>query len=108
MNDLVKPTAGELDFSRFVYFRNINELELAELPADALRGVEDLEEAVGRARRALDGAPEVGERAEGEGDEARVEEERRKIAADRFREQIGHVRCLCGSDLRDATHKIRC
>ena len=46
MNDLVKPTAGELDFSRFVYFRNINELELAELPADALRGVEDLDELV--------------------------------------------------------------
>lgn len=46
MNDLVEPTAGELDFSRFVYFRNINELELAELPADALRGVEDLEDLV--------------------------------------------------------------
>ncbi|MEM9572798.1 MAG: DUF1150 family protein [Pseudomonadota bacterium] len=46
MNDLVKPTAGKLDFSRFVYFRNINELELAELPADALRGVEDLEDLV--------------------------------------------------------------
>jgi hypothetical protein len=46
MNDLEKPTAGELDFSRFVYFRNINELELAELPADALRGVEDLEDLV--------------------------------------------------------------
>ena len=46
MNDLVKPTAGELDFSRFVYFRNINELELAELPAAALRGVEDLEDLV--------------------------------------------------------------
>lgn len=46
MNDLVKPTAGELDFSRFVYFRNINELELAELPADALRGVEELEDLV--------------------------------------------------------------
>ncbi|MEM7328577.1 MAG: DUF1150 family protein [Pseudomonadota bacterium] len=46
MNDLVKPTAGELDFSRFVYFRNINELELAELPVDALRGVEDLEDLV--------------------------------------------------------------
>ena len=46
MNDLVKPTAGELDFSRFVYFRNINELELAELPADALRGVDDLEDLV--------------------------------------------------------------
>ncbi|MEM7637774.1 MAG: DUF1150 family protein [Pseudomonadota bacterium] len=46
MNDLVKPTAGELDFSRFVYFRNINELELAELPADALRGVEDLDDLV--------------------------------------------------------------
>jgi len=46
MNDLVKPTAGELDFSRFVYFRNINELELAELPADALQGVDDLEDLV--------------------------------------------------------------
>ncbi|MEO1553808.1 MAG: DUF1150 family protein [Pseudomonadota bacterium] len=46
MNDLVKPTAGEPDFSRFVYFRNINELELAELPADALRGVDDLEDLV--------------------------------------------------------------
>lgn len=46
MNDLVKPTAGELDFSRFVYFRNINELELAELPADALRGVDDLKDLV--------------------------------------------------------------
>ena len=46
MNDLAKPTAGDLDFSRFVYFRNINELELAELPADALRGVDDLEDLV--------------------------------------------------------------
>lgn len=46
MNDLVKPTAGELDFSRFVYFRNINELELAELPADALDGVDDLADLV--------------------------------------------------------------
>ena len=46
MNTLEKPTTGDLDFSRFVYFRNINELELAELPADALRGVDDLEELV--------------------------------------------------------------
>lgn len=46
MNDLEKPTTGEPDFSRFVYFRNINELELAELPADALRSVEDLEDLV--------------------------------------------------------------
>ncbi|MEM7460220.1 MAG: DUF1150 family protein [Pseudomonadota bacterium] len=46
MNDLEKPTAGELDFSRFVYFRNINELELAELPVDALRGVDDIEDLV--------------------------------------------------------------
>jgi len=46
MNDLAKPTDGELDFSRFVYFRNINELELAELPADALRGVDDLQDLV--------------------------------------------------------------
>ncbi|MEO1303940.1 MAG: DUF1150 family protein [Pseudomonadota bacterium] len=46
MNDQVKPTAGEHDFSRFVYFRNINELELAELPADALRGVNDIEDLV--------------------------------------------------------------
>lgn len=46
MNTLAKPTTGDLDFSRFVYFRNINELELAELPADALRGVDDLEELV--------------------------------------------------------------
>lgn len=46
MNNLEKPTTGELDFSRFVYFRNINELELAELPADALRGVDDLEDLV--------------------------------------------------------------
>mmetsp|Transcript_13530 Transcript_13530/g.17764 ORF Transcript_13530/g.17764 Transcript_13530/m.17764 type:complete len:81 (-) Transcript_13530:85-327(-) len=46
MNNLEKPTTGDLDFSRFVYFRNINELELAELPADALRGVDDLEELV--------------------------------------------------------------
>jgi hypothetical protein len=42
MNDLVKPTTGEADFSRFVYFRNINEQELADLPEDALSGVEDL------------------------------------------------------------------
>lgn len=46
MNDLEKPTTGEHDFSQFVYFRNINELDLAELPADALRGVDDLEELV--------------------------------------------------------------
>lgn len=46
MTTLEKPTTGDLDFSRFVYFRNINELELAELPADALRGVDDLEELV--------------------------------------------------------------
>ncbi|MEM9377177.1 MAG: DUF1150 family protein [Pseudomonadota bacterium] len=46
MNDLEKPTAGALDFSRFVYFRNINERELAELPEDALRGVEDLQDLV--------------------------------------------------------------
>ncbi len=46
MNDLIKPTTGDVDFSRFVYFRNINELELAELPADALRGVEDLDDLV--------------------------------------------------------------
>lgn len=46
MNTIAKPTTGDLDFSRFVYFRNINELELAELPADALRGVDDLEELV--------------------------------------------------------------
>ncbi|MEO1660676.1 MAG: DUF1150 family protein [Pseudomonadota bacterium] len=43
MNDLEKPTPGPLDFSQFVYFRNINERELAELPADALTGVDDLE-----------------------------------------------------------------
>ncbi|MEL7040511.1 MAG: DUF1150 family protein [Pseudomonadota bacterium] len=43
MNDLEKPTTGALDFSQFVYFRNINERELAELPEDALRGVEDLQ-----------------------------------------------------------------
>ena len=54
MNDLVKPTAGELDFSRFVYFRNINELELAELPADALRGVEDLEDLESEGYRVTD------------------------------------------------------
>lgn len=46
MNDQVKPTTGEHDFSRFVYFRNINELELAELPADALRGVNDIDDLV--------------------------------------------------------------
>jgi tRNA A37 threonylcarbamoyltransferase TsaD len=46
MTTLEKPTTGDLDFSRLVYFRNINELELAELPADALRGVDDLEELV--------------------------------------------------------------
>ena len=43
MNDLEKPTAGTPDFSQFVYFRNINERELAELPADALTGVDDLQ-----------------------------------------------------------------
>ena len=46
MNDLEKPTTGENDFSRFVYFRNINERELAELPADALSGVDDVDELV--------------------------------------------------------------
>lgn len=46
MNDLTKPTPGELDFSRFVYFRNINERELAELPPEALRSVSDLDELV--------------------------------------------------------------
>ena len=46
MNDLEKPTTGEPDFSRFVYFRNINERELAELPDDALNGVDDLNELV--------------------------------------------------------------
>lgn len=46
MNELEKPTTGELDFSRFVYFRNINERELAELPADALNGVDDLDNLV--------------------------------------------------------------
>ncbi len=46
MNDQVKPTTGEADFSRFVYFRNINERELAELPAEALRSVDDIEELV--------------------------------------------------------------
>ena len=46
MNDLLKPTTGDQDFSRFVYFRNINERELAELPADALNGVDDIEELV--------------------------------------------------------------
>ena len=46
MNDLEKPTTGENDLSRFVYFRNINERELAELPADALSGVDDVDELV--------------------------------------------------------------
>ena len=46
MNDLIKPTTGEPDFSRFVYFRNINAHELAELPADALSGVSDLQSLV--------------------------------------------------------------
>lgn len=46
MNDLIKPTAEQTDFSRFVYFRNINERELSELPEDALRGVNDLESLV--------------------------------------------------------------
>ena len=46
MTDMTKLTADKPDDSRFVYFRNINELELAELPADALRGVEDLEDLV--------------------------------------------------------------
>ena len=46
MNDMIKPNTDELDFSRFVYFREINERELAELPADALKGVNDLESLV--------------------------------------------------------------
>ena len=46
MNDLERPTTGENDFSRFVYFRNINEGELAELPAAALSGVDDVDELV--------------------------------------------------------------
>ena len=46
MNDLNKPTTGDLDFSRYVYFRDINERELAELPPEALRSVDDLEELV--------------------------------------------------------------
>ena len=43
MNDMIKPDSDALDFSRFVYFREINERELAELPADALNAVDDLE-----------------------------------------------------------------
>ncbi|MEO1538644.1 MAG: DUF1150 family protein [Pseudomonadota bacterium] len=46
MNDMIKPNADALDFSRFVYFREINERELAELPADALNAVNDLENLV--------------------------------------------------------------
>lgn len=46
MNDMIKPNADALDFSRFVYFREINERELAELPADALKAVDDLENLV--------------------------------------------------------------
>ena len=43
MNDMIKPDSDALDFSRFVYFREINERELAELPADALNAVDDVE-----------------------------------------------------------------
>lgn len=46
MNDMMKSDAAALDFSRFVYFRNINARELAELPEDALKSVSDLDELV--------------------------------------------------------------
>ena len=46
MNDMIKPDSDALDFSRFVYFREINERELAELPADALNAVDDVERLV--------------------------------------------------------------
>lgn len=46
MNDMTKLTADAPDFSRFVYFRDINERELAELPAEALRNINDVEDLV--------------------------------------------------------------
>ena len=46
MTDMMKLTADTPDFSRFVYFRNINERELAELPAEALRSIDDINDLV--------------------------------------------------------------
>ncbi len=46
MTNMTKLTADAPDFSRFVYFRDINEQELADLPAEALRSVNDLEDLV--------------------------------------------------------------
>ena len=46
MTNMTKLTADTPDFSRFVYFRDINERELAELPPEALRSVDDVEDLV--------------------------------------------------------------
>ncbi len=46
MTDMTKLTAETPDFSRFVYFREINEHELAELPPEALRSIDDVEDLV--------------------------------------------------------------
>lgn len=46
MTDMTKLTADTTDFSRFVYFRDINEQELADLPADALNSVNDVHDLV--------------------------------------------------------------
>lgn len=46
MTDMTKLTADTPDFSRFVYFRDINERELAELPPEALRSVDDVDDLV--------------------------------------------------------------
>lgn len=46
MTDMTKLTADEPDDSRFVYFRDINEQELAALPAEALRSVDDIDDLV--------------------------------------------------------------
>jgi len=46
MNDMTKLTADTPDLSRFVYFRNINERELAELPAEALQNINDVDNLV--------------------------------------------------------------
>ncbi len=46
MTNMTKLTADAPDFSRFVYFRDINERELAELPPEALRSINQVEDLV--------------------------------------------------------------
>ena len=46
MTNMPKLTADTPDFSRFVYFRDINERELAELPPEALQSIAHVEDLV--------------------------------------------------------------